>query len=258
MTKADLEFVCLCIYQWSGERRQNILDKATISSDDHKKWEIHLGKVEEQCKPRGNKLVVATQYKALTQGDMELPEYIKKCRQITDACGWPEDAKDMALRNTILLALKNPEVYQKCLEKVQDSLTAERVIKIPTLLYNSNCQRSIMHTVSTATTAATAIQQGSTQIHKVQTKHQKGRKSTEWSNRDKMSKDKEHSETKRRSCFICGAKPAHPRLQCPAKDVTCHKSGKKGHYKKCCKSKTGKQGMTSDLGRFKYMVYKYR
>ena len=118
MTKADLEFVCLCIYQWSGERRQNILDKATISSDDHKKWEIHLGKVEEQCKPRGNKLVVATQYKALTQGDMELPEYIKKCRQITDACGWPEDAKDMALRNTILLGLKNPEVYQKCLEKV--------------------------------------------------------------------------------------------------------------------------------------------
>ena len=28
MTKADPEFVCLCIYQWSGERGQNILDKA--------------------------------------------------------------------------------------------------------------------------------------------------------------------------------------------------------------------------------------
>ena len=59
-----------------------------------------------------------------------------------------------------------------------------------------------MHTVSTATTAATAIQQGSTQIHKVQTKHQKGRKSTEWSNRDKMSKNKEHSETKRQIFFL--------------------------------------------------------
>ena len=52
MTKADPEFVCLCIYQWSGERGQNILDKVTISSDDRKKWEIHLGKVEEQWKPR--------------------------------------------------------------------------------------------------------------------------------------------------------------------------------------------------------------
>ena len=163
----------------------------------------------------------------------------------------------MALRNAILLGLKNPKVYQKCLEEDQDSLTAERVIEIATLLYNSDCQRSIMQTLSTATAAATAIQQGSTQIHKVQTKHQKGGKSTEWSNRDKTSKDKEHGETKRQSCFCCGAKPAHPRSQCPAKDVTSHKCRKKGNYKKCCKSKTGKQGQLVNLGRFRYMVYKH-
>ena len=109
----------------------------------------------------------------------------------------------MALRNTILLGLKNPKVYQKCLEEDQDSLTAERVIEIATLLYNSDCQRSVMQTLSTATAAATAIQQGSTQIHKMQTKHQKDGKSTEWSNRNKTSKDKEHDETKRQSCFCC-------------------------------------------------------
>ena len=51
---------------------------------------------------------------------MELPEYIEKCRQITDTCGWPEDAKDMALKNAILLGLKNPLVYHKCLEENQD------------------------------------------------------------------------------------------------------------------------------------------
>ena len=178
MTMVDLEFVCLCIYQWSGERGQNILDKATISSDDRKKCEIHLGKVAERYKPRGSKLVAATQYKVLTQGDMELPEYIEKCRQTTDVYEWPEDAKDMALRKAILLGLKNPKVYQKCLEEDQASLTAERVIEIATLLYNSDCQRSIMQTLSTATATATTIQQVSTQIHKVQTKHQKGGKST--------------------------------------------------------------------------------
>lgn len=65
-------------------------------------------------------------------------------------------------------------------------------------------------------------------------------------NRVKTSIDKERGETKRQSCFSCGAKPAHPRSQCPAKDVTCHKCGKKEHYKKCCKSKTGKQGTTGE------------
>ena len=47
----------------SSNLSQNILHKATIWSDDRKKWEIHRGKVEEQCKPRGSKLIAATQYK---------------------------------------------------------------------------------------------------------------------------------------------------------------------------------------------------
>ena len=63
MTKADPEFTCLCIYQWSGERGQNILDKATFALADLKKWKKHLEKLEENCKPRGSKLVAATQRK---------------------------------------------------------------------------------------------------------------------------------------------------------------------------------------------------
>ena len=225
MTKADPEFTCLCIYQWSGERGQNILDKATFVEADLKKWEKHLEKLEEHCKPRGSKLVAATQYKVLTQGDMELPEYIEKCRQITDACGWPEDAKDMVLRNAILLGLKNPMVYQKCLKETQDTLTADRVIEISADIYNSDCQRSIMQTLSTASAAATAIQQGSTQIHKLREKHREDGKSRKGHDKDDTSQDKDG--TKRQDCYCCGARPAHPRSKCPAKDITCHSCGKK-------------------------------
>ena len=240
MTKADPEFTCLCIYQWSGERGQNILDKATFSEADLKNWEKHLEKLEEHCKPRGSKLVAATQYKVLTQGDMELPEYIEKCRQITDACGWPENAKDMALRNAILLGLKNPMVYQKCLEENQDTLTADRVIEIATDIYNSDCQRSIMQTLSTASAAATAIQQGSTQVHKLQENHQEDGKSEKGHGKNFTSQDKDGM--KRQDCYCCGARPAHPKSKCPAKDVICHNCGKKGHYQKCCKSKRAKPG----------------
>lgn len=76
-------------------------------------------------------MVTATQYKVLTRGGVELPEYIEKCRRITDACGWPEEAKDMALRNAILLDLKNQNVYQKCLEEDLDSLTADELFRLP-------------------------------------------------------------------------------------------------------------------------------
>ena len=202
MSKSDPEFVCLCVYQWSGKRGQNILDKA------------------------------ATQYKVLTQGDMELPEYVEKCNRITDACGWPEEAKGMALRKAIPLGLKNLNVYQKCLEEDQDSLTAERVIQIATLIYNSDYQRSIMQSLSAATAAVTVIQQGSTQLHKVQTKLRRGGKSVEGPNKVKTPKAKEREGAKRQNCFCCGATPSHPESECPAKEVVCYRCGRKGHYQK--------------------------
>ena len=87
MTKLDPEFTCLCIYQWSGECGQNILDKAAFVEADLKIWEKHLEKLEEHCKPKGSKAAASTQYKVLMQGDKELPEYIEKCRQITNTCG---------------------------------------------------------------------------------------------------------------------------------------------------------------------------
>ena len=37
------------------------------------------------------------------------------------------------------------------------------------------------------------------------------------------------------SCYFCG-NSKHPRRNCPARDVQCHKCSKKGHYAKVCKS----------------------
>ena len=35
----------------------------------------------------------------------------------------------------------------------------------------------------------------------------------------------------------CGNSPSHPRQYCPAREATCHKCKKKGHYQSLCKSK---------------------
>ena len=41
-------------------------------------------------------------------------------------------------------------VHQKCLEENQDTLTVDRVTEIATDIYNSDCQRSIMQTLSSS------------------------------------------------------------------------------------------------------------
>ena len=40
----------------------------------------------------------------------------------------------------------------------------------------------------------------------------------------------------RQVCTRCGRSPQHDRQHCPAKDATCHKCSKKGHYKAMCRS----------------------
>ena len=166
--------------------------------------------------------------------------------------------KDMVCRNAVLLGLKNSKVYQKCLEEDQDSLTAKQLIEIATLWYNSNCQRSFMQTLSTATAAGTAIQQGSTHIYKVQTKLQKGGKSTEWSNRDKTSQDKEHAvRQKDKVVFVVEQKLLTPDRSVWPRMLLVTSVERKDITKSAARAKQVNKGQLVKLGRFKYMVYNH-
>ena len=106
-----------------------------------------------------------------------------------------------------------------------------------------SCQRLIMQTLSTASAAVTAMQQGSTQVHKRQEKHREDGKSAKGHDKDDTLKGKEQDGMKRQNCYFCGATPAHPK--CPAKDVVCQNCGNKGHYQKCCKSNRANSGKHS-------------
>ena len=39
------------------------------------------------------------------------------------------------------------------------------------------------------------------------------------------------------TCTRCGKSPPHGKPQCPAREATCHACHKKGHYKRCCRTK---------------------
>ena len=73
------------------------------------------------------------------------------------------------------------------------------MIEIAIDIYNSDCQRSIMQTLSTALAAATATQQGSTQVHKLQENHREGGKSEKGYGKDLTSQDKDGM--KRQACY---------------------------------------------------------
>ena len=65
-----------------------------------------LDVLEDHCKPQSNAIVAAMAFKYLVLGDLGLPEYIEKCKQVTAACNFGA-AYDKYLWNAVLLGLRN-------------------------------------------------------------------------------------------------------------------------------------------------------
>ena len=51
------------------------------------------------------------------------------------------------------------------------------------------------------------------------------------------------NSTYRGTCNHCGKSPSHDRQHCTARDATCHKCGKRGHFKSVCRSSVTVRGV---------------
>ena len=76
------EFIYHCIKAWSGETAQTHIEAAGLTGDDATSTKHNLDILEGHYKPRSNEIVAATTYKQLVQGDLGLPEYIEKCKEV--------------------------------------------------------------------------------------------------------------------------------------------------------------------------------
>ena len=143
---------------------------------------------------------------------MELLEYIEKCKKckkvknVKETCGWPEEEKNMALRNEILVGLKTPLGYQKGFGEHQNMLATERVIEIATDIYNSDCQKSIEQTLSTVSTEVAAIQQRSSEVQKLHANQQDDKETVKGQDRKERYFEKkgrkEQGRSERQNCLV--------------------------------------------------------
>ena len=76
------------------------------------------------------------------------------------------------------------------------------------------------------------------EVHKLQGNRQSRASRKRQQPQRPASNDQKQERSKRETCFYCGAKPSHPKSECPAKREKCFKCGKEGHYGSVFKSKS--------------------
>lgn len=246
--KKEAKLISLCLKHWSGERGQDL-----ITASGKETWKDRLKVISDACQPRGSTLVAAAEYKNLSQGSLEIPEFITKCEHVVKQLGITNaEAQDTLIRNAIMLGLSSKQMYAKCLdEDKQDELTSKRVKEIALNIYKADAQQVIMQSLSNPSSSGTAVQ-GTPSVNaayrdptkrsqKNGGKH-KGKSSTKRPQAIRSSQSNSKKE-----CPWC-AGDLHPREKCPAKHATCNHCHSQGHFEKACfkKKRAGKKSHQQD------------
>ena len=96
----------LLIKAWPEETGQTYIEFSGLTGYDATSTKCILDAPKGYCKPRSNEILAVTACTQLVQGDLGLPEYAEKYKEVTAACEF-EAAYDKCLQKAILLRLRN-------------------------------------------------------------------------------------------------------------------------------------------------------
>ena len=140
-------FLITCIEEWADQRGRDILhgQLPALSHEEQKQPEKLLEILEAACQPRGSHIAAAAEYRSLVQGSDSVPDFCRKVRQVVDRMGIPDKgAKDVLIRNVILLGVANPHTY------AQETLTPDRVEEIALNVWKSEAQQQQLQSFTAA------------------------------------------------------------------------------------------------------------
>ena len=206
----------------------------TLSETDKGDANRILEELRGHFVPQRRVLFERYKFNSSTQKGETVDEFVVKLRQLAESCEFGT-LKDSLIRDRLVIGTTD--------DVCRDRLLRER--PVPDLNHCIECLRaselSRSHKQHMSTLGKESIDyMHGRPVHKNKSYQQKGKQPATQSNTQKPT------PTTGDDCHWCGAKPAHPRKTCPARDAKCSRCKKNGHYGHKCQSSKSKSNEVQD------------
>ena len=203
-----------------GPKADDVFQSFRLSEADGKKYKTVKDKFDDYFTVRRNTIHERAKFNRRRQGETEsVDEFITDLYALAKYCQYGE-LQDELIRDRIVVSIQDVQLSEK--RQMEPELTLERAV---TLARQSECIK-----IQQSTVRGELLQESTIEALKG-ARQQKGhnRLPSAQSNQPPSRKAK-------KSCGRCGRPGPHSQAQCPARESTCHKCGKLGHFKSVCRS----------------------
>lgn len=193
-----------------GDEADEILHSFSLSEDDKKKYATVKAKFDSHFIKKKNVIFERARFNLRKQEDGEPVDiFITSLYSLAAHCEY-RDLHDELIRDRIVVGIRDANLSEKL--QLDANLTLEKAVSQVRQSESVKRQQSLLRQEGREESGALV---GSIR---------------------KKSAQPEINPRGNSSCYRCGRSPIHDRRFCPAKDATCRRCGKRGHYQAVCKS----------------------
>ena len=213
-----------------GDEADDILGSFHLSTEEKAQYDVVKEKFEGYFVKRRNVIFERAKFNQRRQEPGEpVDNFITSLHCLSEHCGYG-DLREQMIRDRIVVGIQDISLSEKL--QLEPNLTLETAVTAVRQREAVKKQQSTVRSQTASTPAASvdALQQ--------RPPHTKRSTSGKQPRRQGQASNPETEPNKAKVCGRCGKSPFHKLQMCPAKDSTCRKCGKKGHYQAVCRSRT--------------------
>ena len=172
------------------------------------------------------------------QSEESVDDFIRQLRLLAKNCGFAavtaQENHDLHVRNAFISGIRTPYIRQRLLEN--KNLTLDAAITTARSLEDAQKNSNTYGSSSQACSAMESISLGNKGRSPENPESFVAASSRTYYNYKPPSGNRNaNSASSNQNCYFCGQE-YHPRFKCPARDFTCTKCRKRGHFTRVCRS----------------------